>query len=135
MAIEVDTYGPRSDDLLIQLNLKRLPVSNLSKMLKRVSLEAPCYLIRDRNGIYGAIVIRRLSATGIRDKPIPRAALAERTYRTADRIADANASTMSSSRLMGSYGKLRFTKAAARKRSVLQKMRLGGLGISYWLKL
>jgi transposase InsO family protein len=32
--------------------------------------EAPRYLIRDRDGIYGAIVTRRLHAMGIRDKPI-----------------------------------------------------------------
>ena len=32
--------------------------------------EAPRYLIRDRDGIYGAIVTRRLRAMGIRDKPI-----------------------------------------------------------------
>jgi transposase InsO family protein len=32
--------------------------------------EAPRYLIRDRDRIYGAIVIRRLSAMGIRDNPI-----------------------------------------------------------------
>jgi transposase InsO family protein len=32
--------------------------------------EAPRYLIRDRDGIYGAIVTRRLQAMGIRDKPI-----------------------------------------------------------------
>src|SRR3977135_2235696 len=32
--------------------------------------EAPRYLIRDRDGIYGAAVIRRLRAMGIRDKPI-----------------------------------------------------------------
>jgi transposase InsO family protein len=32
--------------------------------------ETPRYLIRDRDGIYGAIVTRRLSAMGIRDKPI-----------------------------------------------------------------
>jgi len=31
---------------------------------------APTYLIRDRDGIYGAIVTRRLRAMGIRDKPI-----------------------------------------------------------------
>ena len=30
---------------------------------------APTYLIRDRDGIYGAIVTRRLRAMGIRDKP------------------------------------------------------------------
>ena len=32
--------------------------------------EAPRYLIRDRDGIYGAAVTRRLRAMGIRDKPI-----------------------------------------------------------------
>jgi hypothetical protein len=31
---------------------------------------APRYLIRDRDGIYGAAVTRRLRAMGIRDKPI-----------------------------------------------------------------
>jgi len=31
--------------------------------------EAPHYLIRDRDRIYGAVVTRRLRATGIRDKP------------------------------------------------------------------
>jgi hypothetical protein len=32
--------------------------------------EAPRYLIRDRDAIYGAVVRRRLRAMGIRDKPI-----------------------------------------------------------------
>ena len=32
--------------------------------------EAPRYLIRDRDGMYGAAVTRRLRAMGIRDKPI-----------------------------------------------------------------
>jgi hypothetical protein len=32
--------------------------------------DAPQYLIRDREGIYDAIVTRRLRAMGIRDKPI-----------------------------------------------------------------
>src|ERR1700720_853878 len=32
--------------------------------------DAPRYLIRDRDGIYGAAVTRRLRAMGIRDKPI-----------------------------------------------------------------
>jgi transposase InsO family protein len=32
--------------------------------------EAPHYLIRDRDGVFGAIVTRRLRAMGIRDKPI-----------------------------------------------------------------
>src|SRR5262249_29218316 len=32
--------------------------------------EAPRYLIRDRDAVYGAVVPRRLRAMGIRDKPI-----------------------------------------------------------------
>ena len=32
--------------------------------------EAPRYLIRDGDAIYGAVVTRRLRAMGIRDKPI-----------------------------------------------------------------
>jgi transposase InsO family protein len=32
--------------------------------------EAPSYMIRDRDRIYGTVVIRRLRAMGIRDKPI-----------------------------------------------------------------
>jgi hypothetical protein len=32
--------------------------------------EAPPYMIRDRDSIYGAVVIRRLRAMGIRDRPI-----------------------------------------------------------------
>ena len=32
--------------------------------------EAPCYLIRDRDRVYGAAVMHRLRAMGIRDKPI-----------------------------------------------------------------
>jgi transposase InsO family protein len=32
--------------------------------------EAPGYLIRDQDGVYGATVMRRLQAMGIRDKPI-----------------------------------------------------------------
>ena len=35
--------------------------------------EAPCYLIRDRDRVYGVVVKRRLRAMGIRDKPIARA--------------------------------------------------------------
>src|ERR1700692_2809032 len=32
--------------------------------------EAPRYMIRDRDWIYGAVVTRRMRAMGIRDKPI-----------------------------------------------------------------
>src|SRR5258707_6975837 len=49
--------------------------------------EAPRYLIRDRDRVYGAAVAHRLRAMGIRDKPhCPRLALAERLRRKADRI-------------------------------------------------
>ena len=33
--------------------------------------EPPCYLIRDRDGAYGAAFIRRIRAMGIRDRPVP----------------------------------------------------------------
>lgn len=49
--------------------------------------EAPRYLIRDRDRIYGSIVTRRLRSMGIRDKPVaPASALAEWLCRTADRV-------------------------------------------------
>ncbi len=32
--------------------------------------DAPQYMIRDRDGVYGAVVTRRLRAMGIRDKPV-----------------------------------------------------------------
>ena len=35
--------------------------------------EAPRYLIRDQDRVYGAAVMHRLRAMGIRDKPSPRA--------------------------------------------------------------
>src|SRR3977135_2278654 len=48
--------------------------------------EAPRYLIRDRDAVYGAVVTRRLRAMGIRDKPIlSRFAVAERLCVTTDR--------------------------------------------------
>jgi hypothetical protein len=49
--------------------------------------EAPRYLIRDRDRVYGAAVTHRLRAMGIRDKAhCPRLALAERLRRKIDRI-------------------------------------------------
>jgi hypothetical protein len=48
--------------------------------------EAPRYLIRDRDRVYGATVTHRLRAMGIRDKPIAPIAMAERLRRKADRI-------------------------------------------------
>ena len=47
--------------------------------------EAPRYLVRDRDRVYGAAVTHRLRAMGIRDKPIA-PAMAERLRRKADRI-------------------------------------------------
>jgi transposase InsO family protein len=32
--------------------------------------EGPCYLVRDRDNVYGEVFIRRLRAMGIRDRPI-----------------------------------------------------------------
>jgi hypothetical protein len=37
--------------------------------------QAPEFLIRDRDGIYGAVVLRRLQAMGIRDRPAAAASL------------------------------------------------------------
>jgi hypothetical protein len=46
--------------------------------------EAPRYLIRDRDGIYGTVFRRRLRAMGIRQADFARIALAEPFCRTAD---------------------------------------------------
>ena len=52
--------------------------------------EAPHYMIRDRDRIYGSVVTRRLRAMGIRDKACRTGlALAEWLCRTADRIDQA----------------------------------------------
>jgi hypothetical protein len=52
--------------------------------------EAPRYIIWDRDRIYGAVVMRRLRAMGIRDKPYRSSlTLAEWLRRTADRIHSA----------------------------------------------
>jgi hypothetical protein len=49
--------------------------------------EAPRYMIRDRDRIYGAVVTRRLRAMGIRDRPIPPASPRQNGFcQTADRI-------------------------------------------------
>jgi hypothetical protein len=49
--------------------------------------DAPKYLIRDRDQIYGAVVTRRLRAMGIRDKPTPPASPWQKWLcRTAGRI-------------------------------------------------
>src|SRR6266436_2476695 len=49
--------------------------------------DAPGYMIRDRDRIYGAVVTRRLRAMGIRDKPIAPASPWQNGFcRTADRI-------------------------------------------------
>ena len=49
--------------------------------------EAPRYLIRDRDGVFGVIVMRRLRAMGIRDKPIAPASPWRKCFRrTVDRV-------------------------------------------------
>ena len=48
--------------------------------------EAPRYLIRDRDCVYGAAVTRRLRAMGIRDKPIAPASPWQNGFTEADRI-------------------------------------------------
>ena len=56
--------GPMSPDIR-QRNGLRVRLPRLSR-----GIEAPRYLIRDRDGVFGAVVTRRLRAMGIRDKPI-----------------------------------------------------------------
>ena len=49
--------------------------------------EAPRYLIRDRDRIYGSVVTRRIRALGIRDKPTAPASSWQNSFcRTANRI-------------------------------------------------
>ena len=49
--------------------------------------QAPRYLIRDRDGAYGEVFIRRLRPMGIRDRPdIAALPMAKRICRTADRF-------------------------------------------------
>ena len=56
--------------------------------------EVPRYMIRDRDGIYGAAVTRRLRAMGIRDKPMRRARLGRMgTRRDSSARSDGNVST------------------------------------------
>jgi Integrase core domain len=60
-------YASREATLIEWLNGGRTRDRTLD--LSRVS-EAPRYMIRDRDRIYGTVVTRRLRAMGIRDKPI-----------------------------------------------------------------
>ena len=48
--------------------------------------DAPRYLIRDRDAIYGAAVTRRLRAMGIRDKPIAPGSPWQNIRRKTDRV-------------------------------------------------
>ena len=49
--------------------------------------QAPQYIIRDRDGVYGDLLIRRLRAMGIRDRPIATAVtMAKWTCREAHRL-------------------------------------------------
>src|SRR5207245_9341407 len=52
----------------------------------QIDAEAPRYLIRDLDCVYGAAVTHRLRAMGIRDKPIAPVLSSERLRRTGDRI-------------------------------------------------
>ena len=78
--------------------------------------EAPGYMIRDRDRIYGGIVSRRLRAMGIRDKPTG-FTLAEWLCRTADRVDPP--------RVLGSYRRFRrgpSTPNPAILRALLQRV-------------
>jgi Integrase core domain len=52
------------------LDLFVVPTIGFNLLYVLVIVEAPRYLIRDQDGIYGAAVTRRLRAMSIRDKPI-----------------------------------------------------------------
>jgi len=52
---------------LAWINVTAYPTA---EWIARQITEVPLYLIRDRDGIYGVAVTRRLRAMGIRDKPI-----------------------------------------------------------------
>jgi transposase InsO family protein len=57
---------------LVWFNVTAHPTAVIAQQLREAFPwnEVPRYLIRDRDGIYGAAVPRRLRAMGIRDKPI-----------------------------------------------------------------
>ena len=57
---------------LIRIDVTRHPTEWIARQITQAFpwKEAPRYLIRDRDRIFGAIVTRRLRAMGIRDKPI-----------------------------------------------------------------
>jgi len=81
---------------LIWINVTRHPTAEWIARLITEAFpwnEAPRYLIRDRDRIFGAIVTRRLRTMGIRDKPIAPAspwqnAFAERLIRSIRRDVD-----------------------------------------------
>src|ERR1039457_6167721 len=47
--------------------------------------QAPCYLIRDRDGAYGEIFVRRLRSMGIRDRPTSPRSPWQNAYRSEER--------------------------------------------------
>jgi hypothetical protein len=57
---------------LVWINVTAHPAEWLARQITEAFPwnEAPRYLIRDQDGVYGAAVMRRLRAMGIRDKPI-----------------------------------------------------------------
>jgi transposase InsO family protein len=57
---------------LVRINVTAYPTADwVARQITEAFLwnEAPRYMIRDRDRIYGTVVTRRLRATGIRDKP------------------------------------------------------------------
>jgi hypothetical protein len=54
---------------LVWTNVTANPTSEwVARQITEAFPETPHYLIRDRDGIYGSVVTRRLRAMGIRDK-------------------------------------------------------------------
>jgi hypothetical protein len=58
---------------LVWINVTKTPMAEwIARQLTKVFPwnEVPRYFLRDRDQIYGAVVMRRIRAMGIRDKPI-----------------------------------------------------------------
>jgi hypothetical protein len=84
--------------------------------------EAPKYLIRDRDSVYGAVVTQRLRAMGIRDRPIAAASPWQLNDQGPKRTFASQASHRSC-----------YVSADRGASAWLQRGRLGGLGHGpYW---
>ena len=59
------------DDRFYGLALQRIRPPNVANQITQACGwdQTPCYLIRDRDGAYGEVFIRRLRSMGIRDRP------------------------------------------------------------------